>query len=336
MLKVGIRLKTKFSIFGSSAQFHRYPLEDVLKDDNVDYIDSLLNSKSFTHRLVGRLIREKQFYRLAKWLLKLFVYPKTKKMLLSVDRFQQVFIYYPQHFYLIEYGFIDYVKRHSMDVKHVVYFSDVRLFLKDKIKILEHYNTIVDAYYIYDKALSVQYGIEYQPLFFSSLEAIKYDDVHYDVVYIGRAKDNLSLIHEIYRYFKTSGISVYFYLVGEIEDAMKIQSNDIVYGDGINYDQYLKKLSFSRCILEVGRTEKRISTLRVFESLQLNKRLITNVDHIANQPYYDEKRMRLFHQAEDIDIDFVRSNEPLKPIKESHLYSPRHFLKAIETKLFKQ
>ena len=52
-------------------------------------------------------------------------------------------------------------------------------------------------------------------------------------------------------------------------------------------------------------------SLRYFEAIVYNKKLLTNNPEVVELPYYDERYMRVFESIEDIDVDWVKAIEKI-------------------------
>lgn len=75
----------------------------------------------------------------------------------------------------------------------------------------------------------------------------------------------------------------------------------------IEYPQLLKEIQKSSCILDFTQTRQSGFTLRPYEAVVYNKKLLTNNKRIFEFQFYDERYMRYFEQIDDIDWDWVRA-----------------------------
>ena len=61
-------------------------------------------------------------------------------------------------------------------------------------------------------------------------------------------------------------------------------------------------------ILQKGQTGP---TLRYFEAVCYNKKLLTNNPHIVNFPFYKPEWMKIYQKPEDIDINWLKEKEQI-------------------------
>ena len=79
---------------------------------------------------------------------------------------------------------------------------------------------------------------------------------------------------------------------------------------GLTYREVLAHTLSANCVLELVRPGQRTQTLRYFEAVAYGKKLLTNFAGVRDLPFYDERYMRVFKKAEDIDVDWVKAREP--------------------------
>lgn len=76
----------------------------------------------------------------------------------------------------------------------------------------------------------------------------------------------------------------------------------------LNYDEVLLRELRSNCILEIVQKGQMALTLRPYEAVVYNKKLLTNNKTILEFKYYDPRFMRYFDSIEDIDWEWVRQD----------------------------
>ena len=96
-----------------------------------------------------------------------------------------------------------------------------------------------------------------------------------------------------------------------------------------SYDDYIKGMCESNCVLEVMQKNGRGSTIRLAESIMCDRRLLTNNKEVKNHEAFDMGYIHQFEKASDIDIDFIKNHENIdySSIKES--FSPNRLLEFI-------
>jgi len=113
-----------------------------------------------------------------------------------------------------------------------------------------------------------------------------------DVYFVGSAKDRLELIFDVFHQLKQEGITCDFYLSG-VPSSKKIKDAGIHYIHKMSYIENLKHVVRTKCILEIVQGNAKSSTLRTWEAIMYDKKLLTNNLTIANDYYYDENYISL-------------------------------------------
>ena len=84
---------------------------------------------------------------------------------------------------------------------------------------------------------------------------------------------------------------------------------DIIAGqEKIPYSEALRRTLEAKCILDVVRPNQTGMTLRYYEAVTYNRKLLTNNPSLFSFPYYDERFMQYFEKVEDIDWDWVKED----------------------------
>ncbi len=77
-------------------------------------------------------------------------------------------------------------------------------------------------------------------------------------------------------------------------------------GDVMPYMDALRHTLNARCILELVRPNQSGFTLRAYEAVVYNRKLLTNNKNILNFKYYNPANMQYFEKVEDIDWEWVK------------------------------
>jgi len=75
------------------------------------------------------------------------------------------------------------------------------------------------------------------------------------------------------------------------------------------YKDTLFAMLNSRAILEVLRGSQSGPSLRYYEAVCYNKKLLTNNKEIVKFPYYDSRYMRIFSSLSDIDVEWIKKDD---------------------------
>lgn len=151
------------------------------------------------------------------------------------------------------------------------------------------------------------YDLVYHPLVFSSYH-LPQSVLHpsSDVYLLGKAKNRLSDILNVYERLKDYGLKVDMLLAGVVPEDRKYE-DDIVYleGAGISYEENLRHVLQTRCVLEVMQKGGVGFTQRVCEAVCLGRKLLTNNRHVQSEPFFNPAYMSVFTSAEDLDVKFI-------------------------------
>ena len=97
----------------------------------------------------------------------------------------------------------------------------------------------------------------------------------------------------------------------------------------ISYEQVVADAASANCLLEYVRDTQSGVTIRYYEALCLNKKLLTNNKNVVNLSFYDERYIKVFSNIEDIDPKWVCSHEKVDYHYDGR-FSPLEFLKEVE------
>lgn len=132
----------------------------------------------------------------------------------------------------------------------------------------------------------------------------------YSLYFCGWDKGRAELLQKIADKLSSHKISYYFYVCDN--NSRGVRKKQLSYGRPISYRENINNTFKANCLLEVVQDSQKGSTLRYFEAVLYNKKLLTNNREIKNYPFYNEKYMKIFDKPEDIDTDWIAGNEPVE------------------------
>ena len=131
----------------------------------------------------------------------------------------------------------------------------------------------------------------------------------YDVYFTGNTKGcRADMINGSYNYMTQNGCRCLFDVQLQHKKQTKCEGINYI-KKWISYQEVLIRLSQSKCILEVIQKNQSGPSLRYFEAIFYNKKLLTNNKNIVSYPYYNPKWMRVIEKPEEIDLEWVRNND---------------------------
>lgn len=79
-------------------------------------------------------------------------------------------------------------------------------------------------------------------------------------------------------------------------------------GKWIPYEEVIAGVLNSRVIVEILQDGQSGPSLRYYEAVCYNKKLLTTNEYIKNFPYYNPNYMKIFHSPEEIDIGWIKDD----------------------------
>ena len=129
----------------------------------------------------------------------------------------------------------------------------------------------------------------------------------YDLYYIGRSTlDRNDLFTSIYNKLISENCNLDFFIKPRKEEEIRLPEVKYLKNGMRSYNDILEDLQNSKCILEIMRENQTGPSLRYFEAVCYNKKLLTTNPEIVNFPYYDNRFMKIFSNPEDIDIEWLK------------------------------
>ena len=97
----------------------------------------------------------------------------------------------------------------------------------------------------------------------------------------------------------------------------------------IPYKEALAITVKSNCIVEILQDDQTGPSLRYFEAVCYNKKLLTTNKHIMEYPFYNPKYMKVFLGVEDIDCGWIKETEDVDYHYNGE-FSPKHLVDRIQ------
>jgi hypothetical protein len=196
-----------------------------------------------------------------------------------------------------------------------------------------------NAIFTFDPVEAKKYNYSYLGFNYFSSHSISLEKSELptsDVFFVGGLKGGRTkLIYEIYTRLTSFGVKCDFYLM-PIENKDVKQLPGIYYFNGWRpYNEIQQHTQNSKCILEIIQEGQYGATLRYFEAVSMNKKLLTNNPHIVDFPFYDSRWMRIFKTPDDIDLDWLNKEEPVD-YNYANEFSPKHLIDFILSEKLEQ
>lgn len=320
-------MEYKFLIGGSNNDYYIVSYRDIMQMDNVTYCREFLQSDSkllkwiYTHHFGVGMNRFVELPFKSVWnrfyLKNSFSHEDQLCILLFANYLQ-----------LERFGLVEFLRKRYPNARIVCFYQDiaatVKAFPPEKAK------SEFDLVLSFDQRDCDQYGWVYYPLVYSMPEISDDPSIEKsDVYFVGKAKNRLNDIYGAYERLTAAGLKCDFHITGVSEQDRKY-TDSIVYRDVMPYEENLKRINKTRCMLEIMQKGGHGYTLRYCEAIAQGKCLITNNPEIANAPFYSPERISVFGDVDAIDLQFVVNS----PWKVDYNYidklSPVHLLEFLE------
>lgn len=192
----------------------------------------------------------------------------------------------------------------------------------DKIKIVFWYwNTVIDekelqfiksrcdSIFTFDKKDAEKYDLKYSPQFYcfenQNNQIIENKNCKTDLYFVGLNKNRLPLLEKIYLECENKNIKTKFYVM---RDNIYQESKYFkLHKKAISYEEVIKDIKNSKCILDITKEGQTGLTLRVLEALFLRKKLITNNKDLVNYDFYNKNNIFILNENSKIDVEFINS-----------------------------
>ena len=186
-----------------------------------------------------------------------------------------------------------------------------------------------DYIFSFDPSDAEKYNFIYNPVSYSVISPNGSNTTEYDLYLAANAKTRgrLPVFNEIYEHIRGKGVSTHYRLTG-VKNDNQVFKGEIIYNKPIKYPEIIEGVKKSNCILEVLARGQSGCTLRYYESVCYNKKLLTNNKNVVNLPFYNPDYIHIFEKPEDIDCDWVKERIPVDYHYDGR-FSPTHLIDRI-------
>lgn len=184
-----------------------------------------------------------------------------------------------------------------------------------------------DEIYTFDKNDAKKYGYKYIGFCYYSKHHINVEPkILNDAYFVGGLKGGRDeTIYDVCKYLVSKGAHCHFDLM-PFGDFPPVKLKGVYFYQGWKpYEEILERVENSNCIIEICQKGQSGATLRYFEAVSMNKKLLTNNKNIVHFPFYNPKWMKIFSSVNDIDVDWVKAKEHIDYNYHGE-FSPVHFI----------
>ena len=225
-----------------------------------------------------------------------------------------------------------YLRKKYKNCKIICRFEDII----DKMPYcnFDDYKDSFDMLFTFDEVDAQKYGIPYYPSWYDNCDVPEDDNIEEtDVFFVGKAKDRLPEIVAAYEKLSKAGLKCKFHIVG-VPKEKRIYPEEIEYGEYMPYIKVLQHVKKTKCMLEILQKDAGSETLRVFEAINYNKKLITTNKNMLTREYYNPQNILYYEEIEDLDPAFVKNGQgAFYDDKFREMFKPYNMLRFVDNYL---
>ena len=169
-----------------------------------------------------------------------------------------------------------------------------------------------DKIMTFDENDASKYGLQYFGFcYYSKYNIVRKKNPQFDVYFVGGDKGGrINMLYDIFETATKYGVNIHFdiYLIHN-KNIVKHPEINYITNKWLSYKEVLTKVQDCKCILEVLQIGQSGASLRYFEAVCYNKKLLTTNTEISKFPYYDSRWMKVFTRIEDIDWGWVLNDD---------------------------
>ena len=283
-----MELNYNYVICGADG-YYKVGYHDIMSLPNVCYHESFLDgfNNSFS-KGVARLNFSRKINKYLKSPFSKYVYPRLYPH--SFDSKKPLcFLFFGHLQNILSSSYLFYLRKRYPDAKLVLFMQDlVKRFPNINIEDLKQ---VFDLVLSYDEGDCSQFGLVYHPtpMSYVRIQGRPGDD-NTDVYFCGRAKGRYDIICNVYKKCLEMNLKCDFH-VFSVPDS-EIRLSGIHYDSNyMSYEENLKHMTKSKCIIEVMAPDASGFTPRLWEAIIYDKYLITNNPKVFTSSFYDKEKI---------------------------------------------
>lgn len=225
----------------------------------------------------------------------------------ALDKNAEICFIFYESFHMAYSGqFLRYLRKNYPNGKCFYAFTNpVEEYNLAKLRTVQKYYDVVLTF---EKESAEKYGFAYGPIDLYGPESIPESDLpESDVFFIGADKGRLDTLLGIYEALTAKGLRCDFYITGVPEEKQKY-AREITYNRPISYEESLKHLAKTKCVLEVLQNGLAYGSVRMSEAYAYRKKLLTTNLRMEQAEHYDPRIARVIRDPKDIDASFIQND----------------------------
>lgn len=164
--------------------------------------------------------------------------------------------------------------------------------IKDDMKYKKMKKLVDEAgfkYYCYDKGNCKKYNLYFNTIMYDRTLSLPKTEAKYDTIFVGFLKDKKDKLLSLYQTFQEAKVAAKFVIVDLNGKTTGLPFE--VTNKYIDYNSYLDMVKSSQSILDIVQGDQDGFSMRVMESIFLNKKLITTNKTIRTAKFYNKNNI---------------------------------------------
>ena len=313
-------------MFAALEDYYRVGYGDIIGKPGVHYQPDFLSSPTKIKRILHTLHNFRGIARVVNLPFKSLWYRHYFSQEYREDD-QYMFIFFSRWHRICECGFISYLRRNYPGCKCVLFLQDINNAKKLDIQRMKD---LFDHVMLFERNYARECDVEYYPLVYcEGLKEVPAGPRDIDLLFVGKAKGRYDLLKKIYDRLSSNGIYCEFYL-SQIDQKVDPADTGIHIVDKVPYEDNIRLLKRSKCVLDIIPPGTDCNTLRMSEAMYYNNRVITNNLNIVKEEYYSPELISLYTDPEEMDLEFLKKDyeNVVYPLKDR--ISPDAFLAHLD------
>lgn len=278
--------KDCFVVFGSGFDYCKYMCYDILDMENVQFNNNERRKGFFIYKLFHNRYTKKLFntnigYR--------FLFDKKKLSKTGKNHF----VFFDSNPLLYDAKFLQYIRSRIKNSTISIIF--VNTMATRNMRDVDYFRTNSDLIYTIDVNDAKEYDFIYLEGLHSKINSHQPININSDITFAGADKNRGHYVKMARDVCLRNNLK-YTFTVVNMQNAP-----DDINTIRLPYEKVLEQELQSKCILEICVGEQNALTLRAIEAIMYDKFLITNNKNIVNCTYYDENKIKIFENEQELE-----------------------------------
>ena len=232
---------------------------------------------------------------------------------------------FPDSVYPITVKYIKDLKK-KYDVRCVLFLLNSQN--ETQMKFTKQYEKYLDYIFTFDYSDAKKYGYIECVNLYSKINISENEQTVKDMYYIGFAKDRINIIIKVNELAEKNRVNTFMRVMGVDIDKNRDNTKKVIFNQWVSYSDSLREMMKCNCILEILTSGQSGATLRYYEAVCYNKKLLTNNKNVVNLPFYNPDYIHVFEKPDDIDWEWVKERIPVNYHYDGR-FSPTHLIDKI-------